>query len=582
MALCVGALLASRSKGGMVAFACGAAACAVGAGVRSGGSRRTRAVLVAAAAVAVLAAGIGLAGARDRLRASVGVRLGYWQVSLRMAAERPLTGVGPDGWADRYAMRKEPEHEDARAAHSAHLQVLAETGVVGLLLWCATWAALLVSWMGGPPPDDASPSGAGGRGTAVAMAALAAVALGVDAALLGTLHPPRHVPPWLADAPWLPYALVWCVWTAVFAAGLTAGGEARARGPRVGVAAALVVFLVHSAGDFTVRVPAIGLAAAVLAGLSAAAGRPWAELQLGRRGARAALAAGTLLTAVWALAVARPALEQSRALAAAEDLRLELLSGRPGGGDGPAAVRRLLDEHERACRAVPWDDGPWRERASALLWLAGGVPGGQTGREALDAAGRAVERNPLAAANWTVLAQARRAAGDAEGALDAIVRSAQLQPSLPAAWYPVARAYEQAGRADDAAAAYERMLALLPRQYHPRNRVPGDGDELVRFWAGPTARPGSVTELARAIAVHAGAVGPAADEAETVAALADGLDGGRPLLRDWPALHEPARSERLYRVVGPRLWQWALEEKVRGLRTHPATHGETDGASGGT
>jgi putative inorganic carbon (HCO3(-)) transporter len=65
-------------------------------------------------------------------------RLYYWQASLRMAKEHPLTGVGWRQFGLNYKFYKVPSANMSNYAHNAYLQVLAETGIPGCLFLLLT------------------------------------------------------------------------------------------------------------------------------------------------------------------------------------------------------------------------------------------------------------------------------------------------------------------------------------------------------------------------------------------------------------------------------------------------------------
>ena len=78
-------------------------------------------------------------------------RLRIWGTALRMTAAHPLTGVGVRGFRYAYAQFAAPgdafvdakTDEGAFHAHSLVLELLSETGIIGLLLWIAgAWAAI--------------------------------------------------------------------------------------------------------------------------------------------------------------------------------------------------------------------------------------------------------------------------------------------------------------------------------------------------------------------------------------------------------------------------------------------------------
>ena len=78
---------------------------------------------------------------RDVGEGSALSRLHFWRIALKMAAANPL-GVGVRRYDDAY-----DDYDDSgglwgshRSVHSSHLQVLAETGYAGFLLWLAAFA----------------------------------------------------------------------------------------------------------------------------------------------------------------------------------------------------------------------------------------------------------------------------------------------------------------------------------------------------------------------------------------------------------------------------------------------------------
>ncbi len=74
--------------------------------------------------------------------ASFRLRLGYWQVTLRMALDNLLTGVGMGNFAIAYPRYQHIGAGDVREAHNGFLQFFAETGLAGGLLFTAFWVFL--------------------------------------------------------------------------------------------------------------------------------------------------------------------------------------------------------------------------------------------------------------------------------------------------------------------------------------------------------------------------------------------------------------------------------------------------------
>lgn len=70
------------------------------------------------------------------------LRLVNWRIGLAAAADHPIIGVGPDNYQTVYTQYMQGGEQQARHAHSAPIEMLAETGIAGgmafawlLLLW---------------------------------------------------------------------------------------------------------------------------------------------------------------------------------------------------------------------------------------------------------------------------------------------------------------------------------------------------------------------------------------------------------------------------------------------------------------
>jgi tetratricopeptide (TPR) repeat protein len=113
---------------------------------------------VAALAIALVIPGL----LPERLREAANPRSDAWgsrafmgHAAVAMAVEHPLTGVGPGGFGDAFlrwqgAQLSAGAHEPYRFTYDAHndwLQIAAECGWLGLLLWTVLWAgALREAW----------------------------------------------------------------------------------------------------------------------------------------------------------------------------------------------------------------------------------------------------------------------------------------------------------------------------------------------------------------------------------------------------------------------------------------------------
>jgi len=80
----------------------------------------------------------GGAGSSARLASGLGsFRAQYWQVAWRAAEQAPVHGTGA-GSFERWWLSERSIDESVRDAHNLYLEVLAELGLVGLVILCAT------------------------------------------------------------------------------------------------------------------------------------------------------------------------------------------------------------------------------------------------------------------------------------------------------------------------------------------------------------------------------------------------------------------------------------------------------------
>lgn len=178
-----------------------------------------------------------------RFASQAGYRYDLWRVALDQAAAHPLLGVGAGNYADTYTQRRRnPSY--VRQPHSLPLQVLAELGVVGLVLLAGFASTLCIAAAAARAPSAGAPTIVAGS-VCAAYAAHASV-------------------DWLHNLPGISLG-------ACAAAGLLLGGARQAGTPRSVPRVTLVLVLL------------------VCAGLGAVTGRHWAaEREL--ESARTALA----------------------------------------------------------------------------------------------------------------------------------------------------------------------------------------------------------------------------------------------------------------------------------------------------
>ncbi len=116
-----------------------------------------------------------LTGDRQDLNHALSGRLPIWSTAWRMALANPVNGVGVRGFRNAYpdyALPGDPwladEHGAGYHAHQIVLEILSETGVLGLLLWLCGVAMAVRAW------SVAAPS-ARARASAPALALLVTV-----------------------------------------------------------------------------------------------------------------------------------------------------------------------------------------------------------------------------------------------------------------------------------------------------------------------------------------------------------------------------------------------------------------------
>ncbi|MBW8312457.1 MAG: O-antigen ligase family protein [Rhizobium sp.] len=95
-----------------------------------------------------------LAGSPEGMDHALSGRLPIWATALRMAAAHPVNGVGVRGFRDAYPHYAAPDdpwlrdgdHGAGYHAHQIVLEVLSETGLVGLMFWLGGVALACRAW----------------------------------------------------------------------------------------------------------------------------------------------------------------------------------------------------------------------------------------------------------------------------------------------------------------------------------------------------------------------------------------------------------------------------------------------------
>ena len=105
--------------------------------------------------------------AASRLASGAGNRYDYWRIAVDAWRERPLAGVGAGGYDKPYFAQRATE-EDIRQPHSLPLQVLAELGLAGALLFAAVLVAIAAAARGWIRGRACAPLGVAALGASTA------------------------------------------------------------------------------------------------------------------------------------------------------------------------------------------------------------------------------------------------------------------------------------------------------------------------------------------------------------------------------------------------------------------------------
>lgn len=273
-------LALTGSRGGWVAAGAGFLLFAALLATREREKAR-KALWVSAAAGSLLVLVLMAAGplAPGRLKnASMRMRDIYWSAAVKVFRAQPALGVGLDNFQEHYPAHRGDAQQETRKVHNDYLQVLAETGVPGLLLLLAFLFGSLRPGARKPaelPPAERAPPREKWWLSGVGAAAIVLALLFVDV---------------FRESP-VVFVLVLGSWLVFAAFGTTAAREA-GEGTRLGAVAGLVAMMAHMFVDFDFydygTATGLVVAAALVAVLSGRA----APAELTR--APAAMAAGLL------------------------------------------------------------------------------------------------------------------------------------------------------------------------------------------------------------------------------------------------------------------------------------------------
>lgn len=456
------------------------------------------------------------------VRGMIGPRLGelsllfrafYIEAAARIFAERPLWGVGPDGFQLAYLTAKNPlSPEEVASPHSVLFDFASTLGAGGLA-WCALVLLLaamvgraLVRADGGADPEPSQPARPAWLLAVVLPAA--ALSFATEALPLARAVPDAAS---LLVLDGLVKLLAWTLlWLGLAAALLRLAGSPIAR---AGLAAGALALLAHAQIELT----AVDVGAAAWAFVLVGAAAPTQARQPAVRGFRAVGAtAAALCLALATVAAAIPLwlwqtrlIQASRTIGSATSLvqrhaalaagaaaeppqaflaDLAAAAGRPIQPTNEAVAEALHEIRRRAVADAAelleplarWPAAPSRAVAHEAVRLRGAESlaaetAGESGEAALGAAYATslwqTERWPRDSRAWRDLAQvvaalAEAGAAEPASALDPLRRAASLDPFNPDLAFRLAVATRDAGLEAEAAEWARRAV-----ENHERRRL---------------------------------------------------------------------------------------------------------------
>jgi len=378
------------------------------------------------------------------------VRVDYWRGAWELIKRTPIVGNGLDSFGDLYPSVKLARAHETLTAHNDFLQIWAEAGIAGLVGFVAVWIGVLATLrVSREEPSEGkfplNPS----------AAILVIVALGVVVS---------------SRADILPFLVLWL--PAGYAIWRTIGNS---RPIRIGLAAAIVAYLIHSNVDMNAYVPGVAQPAWAAAGaviLFAGSASPQQQGHRASKPGRVGILIGALLAASLFAPFEVKSLAASRRMERAAGHWSE--AAQPGEGSIRAAYHAIY-ELEKAIETLPYHDAAYAKlgAAYALLYRRGDEFIGErrTFDLAVEAYNKAISLSPDSAVYYAALGRFYEVGAQAipsrwENATDAWSEAVKRYPTNPKYRLNLARSLREAGRQDSALGEFARALDLEKEVEH--------------------------------------------------------------------------------------------------------------------
>lgn len=390
--------------------------------------RRRLLIVAALGVVAVTSVGLialWLGPERAGVGLSLTVRLEYWEAAAAMWREAPLRGLGLNQFREYYSAYKAVQAEEALHAHNAPLQLLAETGLIGLALFGALLCAyvrqgLRVAW----GPKEEVPAGAEPSLPDLGFLILGAFAGWLLLGAHGDTYNAATTAAWLVIGAGV-VGLSLLLWRALRGSSPRLVAGAALAGATVLLGDGLLNFGVHHAGFSLVVWLLLGLAPNMTS-----------RTDEDRTRAGGLVGAGVCALTLGVIGLVLPGAleaEGSRALARAHH------EAAASGEEVEKNLVLAVENFAAACEAAPGDARTWLERGAAEARLGDTLPPGPERRARWDAGvaatREAIRLSPRNAGATFQLGRllARAGAGPEElaAAQEAFDRTVELYPSHP-------------------------------------------------------------------------------------------------------------------------------------------------------
>ena len=188
-----------------------------------------------------------------RMSDSFNVRLGYWDATVKIIRDNPLSGVGLNQFSNSYLYYKSADAGEVLKAHNDYLQIASEMGILALLVFLSIWFIILKSIV--RPAREANQNSAPSTPHSSTLPYI------LGAGFAFCLSEIFQSPLIALDIPIISTVIVFALWLGAFLLLLSflRKQESSISLIRIGLFAGLVAFLIHCTVDFNIYVQGLSM-----------------------------------------------------------------------------------------------------------------------------------------------------------------------------------------------------------------------------------------------------------------------------------------------------------------------------------